>query len=95
MELIARETDLMASQLATLTSSDIRRFERDGYVVVRQASSRADALAMDRTAARLTGITGHSPGPVPGRGNHDDGALPWSQPPRCPIVVVSEPAPKR
>ena len=31
----------MGSQLTTLTSSDIQRFERDGYVVVRQAFSRA------------------------------------------------------
>jgi hypothetical protein len=38
----------MGSQLATLTSSDIQRFERDGYVVVRQAFSRADGLAMER-----------------------------------------------
>jgi len=38
----------MDSQLATLTSSDIQRFERDGYVVVRQAFSRADGLAMQR-----------------------------------------------
>ena len=38
----------MGSQLTTLTSSDIRRFERDGYVVVRQAFSRTDALAMER-----------------------------------------------
>jgi hypothetical protein len=38
----------MGSQLTTLTSSDIRRFERDGYVVVRQAFSRADGLAMER-----------------------------------------------
>ena len=38
----------MCSQLTTLTSSDIRRFERDGYVVVRQAFSRTDALAMER-----------------------------------------------
>lgn len=38
----------MASQLTTLTSSDIHRFERDGYVVVRQAFSPADALAMER-----------------------------------------------
>jgi hypothetical protein len=42
------ETDLMRSQLTTLTSADIRRFERDGYVVVRQAFSRADGLAMER-----------------------------------------------
>jgi hypothetical protein len=38
----------MGAQLTTLTSSDIRRFERDGYVVVRQAFSPADALAMER-----------------------------------------------
>ena len=36
----------MRSQLGTLTSADIQRFERDGYVVVRQAFSRADGLAM-------------------------------------------------
>jgi hypothetical protein len=42
------ETDLVGSQLTTLTSSDIRRFERDGYVVVRQAFSGADGLAMER-----------------------------------------------
>ena len=38
----------MGSQLATLSSSDIQRFGRDGYVVVRQAFSRADGLAMER-----------------------------------------------
>ncbi len=38
----------MGSQLPALTSSDIQRFERDGYVVVRQAFSRADGLAMER-----------------------------------------------
>jgi hypothetical protein len=38
----------MGSQLTTLTSSDIERFERDGYVVVRQAFPRADGLAMER-----------------------------------------------
>lgn len=38
----------MGSQLTTLTSSDIQRFERDGYVVVRQAFSRADGLAIER-----------------------------------------------
>jgi hypothetical protein len=38
----------MGSQPTTLTSSDLRRFERDGYVVVRQAFSRADGLAMQR-----------------------------------------------
>jgi hypothetical protein len=37
----------MGSQLTTLTSADIQRFERDGYVVVRQAFSRADGLAME------------------------------------------------
>jgi hypothetical protein len=38
----------MGSQLTTLTSADIGRFERDGYVVVRQAFAPADALAMER-----------------------------------------------
>jgi hypothetical protein len=38
----------MGTQLTTLTAADIQRFERDGYVVVRQAFSRADALAMER-----------------------------------------------
>jgi len=38
----------MRSQLTTLTSADIERFERDGYVVVRQAFSPADSLAMER-----------------------------------------------
>jgi hypothetical protein len=38
----------MGSQLTTLTAADIQRFERDGYVVVRQAFPRADALAMER-----------------------------------------------
>jgi hypothetical protein len=38
----------MGSQLTTLTSADRQRFERDGYVVVRQAFSRADALAMEQ-----------------------------------------------
>jgi hypothetical protein len=38
----------MCSQLTTLTSSDIQRFERDGYVAVRRAFSPADALAMER-----------------------------------------------
>ena len=38
----------MGSQLTTLTSADIERFERDGYVVVRQAFSRAGGLAMER-----------------------------------------------
>jgi hypothetical protein len=38
----------MGSQLSTLTAADIRRFERDGYVAVRQAFSPADGLAMER-----------------------------------------------
>jgi hypothetical protein len=38
----------MESQLTTLTSSDMQRFERDGFVVVRQAFARADGLAMER-----------------------------------------------
>ena len=42
------ETGLMGSQLTTLTSSDRQRFERDGYVVVRQAFSRDDGLAMEQ-----------------------------------------------
>lgn len=49
----------MRSQLGTLTSADIQRFERDGYVVVRQAFSRADGLAMERLWWReLEGIHG-------------------------------------
>jgi hypothetical protein len=42
------EADLMASEPIFLTSSDIQHFERDGYVVVRQAFSRVDGLAMER-----------------------------------------------
>ena len=38
----------MGAQLTTLTPADIERFERDGYVVVRQAFSPADGLAMER-----------------------------------------------
>jgi hypothetical protein len=38
----------MGSQLTTLTAAELQRFERDGYVVVRQAFSRADGLAMER-----------------------------------------------
>jgi hypothetical protein len=45
---VSREADLMGSQLTTLTPADIRRFERDGYVVVRQAFAPADGLAMER-----------------------------------------------
>jgi hypothetical protein len=37
----------MGSQPGTLTSSDLHRFERDGYVVVRQAFSPDDSLAME------------------------------------------------
>jgi len=37
----------MGSRPTTLASSDIERFERDDYLVVRQAFSRADALAME------------------------------------------------
>ena len=36
----------MELQASTLTPADIQRFERDGYVVVRQAFPRAAALAM-------------------------------------------------
>jgi hypothetical protein len=38
----------MAAQHTARTAADIRRFERDGYLVVRQAFSRADGLAMER-----------------------------------------------
>ena len=38
----------MEPQPATLSPADLQRFERDGYVVVRQAFSPADALAMER-----------------------------------------------
>jgi hypothetical protein len=38
----------MRSQPTTLTSADLQRFERDGYLVVRQAFSHADGLAMER-----------------------------------------------
>ena len=37
----------MGSPRAALRPSDIERFERDGYVVVKQAFRRADALAME------------------------------------------------
>ncbi len=43
----------MGSQLTTLTSSDIQRFERDGYVVVRQAFS-----PVPLRVAELTGEPG-------------------------------------
>jgi hypothetical protein len=35
-------------RLNTLTSAELERFERDGYLVVRQAFALADALAMER-----------------------------------------------
>jgi hypothetical protein len=38
----------MGSQLTTLTSANIRGFERDGYVVVREAFSAADGAAMEQ-----------------------------------------------
>lgn len=38
----------MEAQLTTLASADIERFERDGYLVVRQAFARADGVAMER-----------------------------------------------
>jgi hypothetical protein len=38
----------MESQLGTLTSAEIQRFARDGYVVVRAAFARADGVAMER-----------------------------------------------
>jgi hypothetical protein len=38
----------MRSQPTALASAEMQRFERDGYVVVRQAFSRADGLAMER-----------------------------------------------
>ena len=38
----------MGSQLTTLTPEGIQRFERDGYVVVRQAFARADGFAMEQ-----------------------------------------------
>ncbi|HUO11972.1 MAG TPA: hypothetical protein VMU37_04370, partial [Caulobacteraceae bacterium] len=37
----------MSSQPSTLTPADVQRFGDDGYVVVRQAFSRDDALAME------------------------------------------------
>jgi hypothetical protein len=45
-------------QLTTLTSADIQRFERDGYVLVRQAFSGADGLAMERLMDRETIVDG-------------------------------------
>jgi hypothetical protein len=52
----------MGSQLTTLTSADLERFERDGYLVVRQAFPRADGLAMERAWWReLEDVHGISP----------------------------------
>jgi hypothetical protein len=45
---VPQEADLMGSRSTTLTPEDLDRFERDGYVVVRQAFPRADALAMEQ-----------------------------------------------
>jgi hypothetical protein len=38
----------MVTPLTTLTPADLQRFERDGYLVVRQAFPRADGLAMEQ-----------------------------------------------
>jgi hypothetical protein len=49
----------MESPPTTLTPDDIQRFESDGYVVVRQAFPRADALAMqERWWSELADIHG-------------------------------------
>jgi hypothetical protein len=49
----------MGSQLAALTPAGLERFERDGYVMVRQAFARADALAMEgRWWSELEGAHG-------------------------------------
>ena len=40
----------MESQPATLTPADLQRFERDGYVVVRQAFPRAPGPGSGSTA---------------------------------------------
>ena len=53
----------MSAQLTTLTSSQIQRFKRDGYVVVRKAFSPADGLAMQRRWwSELEGTYGIHPG---------------------------------
>jgi hypothetical protein len=82
----------MGPQLTTLTSSDIQRFERDGYVVVRQAFSRADGLAMERRwwselQARI--LTGRV------RGVFDDllGKAAWSPPRNWGRSLVTFPEP--
>jgi hypothetical protein len=38
----------VGARLGTLTASDLERFERDGYLVVRQAFARDDGLAMEQ-----------------------------------------------
>jgi hypothetical protein len=38
----------VAAQPSTLHSADVQRFERDGYLVVRQAFAPADGHAMER-----------------------------------------------
>ncbi len=49
----------MQPQPATLAPADLQRFDRDGYVVVRQAFGRADALAMEeRWWSELAGTHG-------------------------------------
>ena len=42
----------MGAQLTTLTASDLERFERDGYLMARQAFARADGLALEREWCR-------------------------------------------
>ena len=42
----------MGTELGALASSDIERFERDGYVVVRQAFSPADRFHGHRNYRR-------------------------------------------
>ena len=38
----------LSSDIRLRAAADVQRFERDGYVVVRQAFARADGLAMER-----------------------------------------------
>ena len=56
----------MGARLGTLTGSDLERFERDGYLVVRRAFARADGLAMEREwwreLAEAHGIRRDDPG---------------------------------
>jgi hypothetical protein len=51
----------MGSGLATLTSSDIQHFERDGYVVVRQDPDRAGQAAGCPPAMRRAATALKSP----------------------------------